>query len=222
MFRQNHFFFYILYYKAVTFKPYFIDSNHYTIHFWHVVVSYFINTFLHIPPFFSSYCAINLLLPKTMHFSEGSNSHLPLDCGLSGANCQQILRFHGDGLPAQREALCLEEGEMFYCSQFSPLLNSDDSSPHSRQNSAPWDPSAPPLKGTSDTFENQERIKYSVQVFLKDESVRRGWRMEAIPQACTDVFKCCGNMWPATVTQTIWAYFWVWLQSVVLMANSYL
>lgn len=95
-------------------------------------------------------------------------------------------------LPAQTEVLwlSLREGEMFNCSHISPSLTSNDSSLPSLQNSVPWDPSAPPLNDTSDTSGNQEWIKCSVStsVFEKQEWVK-GWRMEAMPQVPTGMFK---------------------------------
>lgn len=91
--------------------------------------------------------------------------------------------------PTLTEVLWLsrQEGEMFYCSHITPPLTSDDSTLPSLQNSVPWDPSAPPLKGTSDTSGNQERIKCSVSTSVSEK--RECWRKEAMPQAPTGMFK---------------------------------
>lgn len=108
--------------------------------------------------------------------------------------------------PAQSEVLwlSLQEGETSYCSHISLSLTSSCSHLPSLQNSVPWDPSAPLLKGTSDTYGNQEWIKCSVSASVSEKwQCVMSWRMEAMPQAPTSVLE----LWTYMTSEAFFGFF---------------
>lgn len=125
-------------------------------------------------------------------------------------------------LPARTRVLWLrlQEGEMFYCSHISPSLTSNGSSIPSLQNSVPWDPSAPPLNGRSDTSGNWERIKCSVSTSVSEKwervkSLKNGSRATSPDWHVHTVEKCNQQKFVSAT-----AYLWARLNQTQVLISS--